>query len=155
MAYSAFFLYLTRKMKNGVHYPGIEPVLQEWESSMIPLHQQKKGRFCVFVWEKKSLNYAYFDISRYTCMLHLDVLLQSIRKELGRTLLDGLFGATYSWALFHYCWMRGLLLFFAIFLGGKRNYTFTTTNAWGRAIFFWIPSVNICNIDHSYFRELP
>ena len=42
-------------------------------------------------------------------LLHFDVLLQNMTKELGLTLLDGLLDATYSRALSHYCWMRGLL----------------------------------------------
>ena len=111
--FSLFVSVLTRKMKNWVHCPGIEPGSQEWESCMIPLHQQcapteERSFLCVCL-RKKSLNYAYFDISKYAYKLHFDVLLQNMTKELGLTLLDGLFGATYSRALSHYCWMRGLL----------------------------------------------
>ena len=82
-------------------------ILHDTTTPAVRTNRRKVVFVCLF--EKKSLNYAYFDISRYACMLHLDVLLQSIRKELGLTLLDGLFGATYSRALSHYCWMRGLL----------------------------------------------
>ncbi len=105
--------------KNCVHCPGIVPGSQEWESCMIPLHQQcapteERSFLCVCL-RKKSLNYAYFDISKYLIFpnMHrsyiLMFLLQNMTKELGLTLLDGLFGATYSRALSHYCWMRGLL----------------------------------------------
>ena len=47
----------TSNKAKGLHCPGIEPGLQEWESCMIPLHQQcphndKNVKFCQFIGQK-------------------------------------------------------------------------------------------------------
>ena len=67
--FSLFVSVLTRKMKNWVHCPGIEPGSQEWESCMIPLHQQcapteERSFLCVCLREKiiKLCIFWYFQI---------------------------------------------------------------------------------------------
>ena len=47
----------TSNKAKGLHCPGIEPGSQEWESCMIPLHQQcphndKNVKFCQFIGQK-------------------------------------------------------------------------------------------------------